>query len=108
MSTKEKSKILVIGGGSWATALSKVISENTQQLMWWMRNEDSISHLEKFAHNPKYLQSASFEMNHIELSSDLKALIAKADVLIVAIPSAFIHDTLKDIPKELFKGKKGA
>ena len=105
MSTKEQSKILVIGGGSWATALSKVISENTKQLMWWMRNEDSISHLQKFSHNPKYLQSASFEMSHIELSSDLTALIAKADVLIFAIPSAFIHDTMKDIPKELFKDK---
>ena len=105
MSTKDKSTILVIGGGSWATALSKVISENTQKLMWWMRNEDSISHLKKFSHNPKYLQSASFVMNNIELSSDLTALIAKADILIVAIPSAFIHNTLKDIPKELFRGK---
>tara|TARA_Y100000589_G_C27075685_1_gene597340 strand:+ start:19 stop:1023 length:1005 start_codon:yes stop_codon:yes gene_type:complete len=105
MSTKEQKTILVIGGGSWATALSKVISENTQKLMWWMRNEESISHLEKFSHNPKYLQSASFVMNNIELSSDLTTLISKSDILIVAIPSAFIHKTLKDIPKEIFRGK---
>ena len=105
MRTKEQKTILVIGGGSWATALSKVISENTQKLMWWMRNEESISHLEKFSHNPKYLQSASFVMNNIELSSDLTTLISKSDILIVAIPSAFIHKTLKDIPKEIFRGK---
>jgi glycerol-3-phosphate dehydrogenase (NAD(P)+) len=105
MSGKEKSKILVIGGGSWATALAKVISENTNQLMWWMRSKDAISHLQKFSHNPKYLQSASFDMNYIELSDRLQDLIFKADVIIVAVPSAFIHDTFKDVPKELFKGK---
>lgn len=105
MGIKEKSRVLVIGGGSWATALSKVISENTKQLMWWMRNEDSIAHLEKFSHNPKYLQSASFEMSNIELSTNLEKLITKADVLIIAIPSAFIHDTLNKLPKNVFDNK---
>ena len=58
MGLKENSRVLVIGGGSWATALSKLVSENKKQLFWWMRNEDSIAHLNKFGHNPKYLQSA--------------------------------------------------
>ena len=80
MSIKEQSRVLIIGGGSWATALSKLISENTKELMWWMRNEDSISHLKKFSHNPKYLQSASFEMSNIELSSNLQELISKANI----------------------------
>ena len=105
MSIKEQSRVLIIGGGSWATALSKLISENTKELMWWMRNEDSISHLKKFSHNPKYLQSASFEMSNIKLSSNLQDLISKADILIIAIPSAFIHDTLKALPKDVLKNK---
>jgi len=105
MGLQEKSRVLVIGGGSWATALSKLVSENTKELIWWMRNEESINHLKKFSHNPKYLQSASFEMSNIELSSNLPELISKAEILIIAIPSAFIHNTLKSLPKELLKGK---
>ena len=81
MGLKENSRVLVIGGGSWATALSKLVSENKKELFWWMRNEDSIAHLNKFGHNPKYLQSASFETSNIELDSDLTALVSKAEIL---------------------------
>ena len=105
MGLKENSRVLVIGGGSWATALSKLVSENKKELFWWMRNEDSIAHLNKFGHNPKYLQSASFETSNIELDSDLTALISKAEILIIAIPSAFIHETLKVLPKDILKDK---
>ena len=70
-----------------------------------MRNEDSITHLNKFGHNPKYLQSASFETSNIELDSDLTALVSKAEILIVAVPSAFIHETLKVLPKDILKDK---
>ena len=105
MGLKENSRVLVIGGGSWATALSKLVSENKKELFWWMRNEDSIAHLNKFGHNPKYLQSASFETSNIELDSDLTALVSKAEILIIAIPSAFIHETLKVLPKDILKDK---
>jgi len=105
MHSKEKSGVLVIGGGSWATALSKLISENTNDLMWWMRNEESISHIKKYAHNPNYLQSASFDTSNIELSSNLTELIMRADIIIIAIPSAFINETFKKLPKDLLKNK---
>lgn len=105
MGLKENSRVLVIGGGSWATALSKLVSENKKELFWWMRNEDSIAHLNNFGHNPKYLQSASFETSNIELGSDLTALVSKAEILIVAVPSAFIHETLRVLPKDILKDK---
>jgi len=105
MRSKENSGILVVGGGSWATALSKLISENTNELMWWMRNEESISHLKKYAHNPNYLQSASFDISNIELSSNLTEQITNAEIIIIAIPSAFIHKTFEALPKDLLKNK---
>ena len=105
MGLKENSRVLVIGGGSWATALSKLVSENKKELFWWMRDENSIIHLNKFGHNPKYLQSASFETSNIKLDSDLTALVAKAEILIIAIPSAFIHETLKLLPKDILRDK---
>jgi len=105
MNIEENSKVLIVGGGSWATALAKVLSQNSNMLLWWMRNEDSIRHLKKFSHNPKYLQSAEFDMSKIEISSDLEKLINAADIIIIAIPAAFIHDTLKDISENSFRDK---
>jgi len=105
MNIEGNSKVLVIGGGSWATALAKILSQNSNMLLWWMRNEDSIEHLKKFSHNPKYLQSAEFDMTKIQLSSNLGQLIDEADIVIIAIPAAFIHETLKDISEQSFKGK---
>jgi glycerol-3-phosphate dehydrogenase (NAD(P)+) len=101
---KEKS-IGVIGGGSWATALAKVISEKTDKLHWWLRKPDVVEHIRKFSHNPSYLRAVQFDTNKLHLSSDLEEVIRLSDVLIVAIPSAFVHPTFKEIDKELLKGK---
>ncbi len=105
MNIDVNSKVLVLGGGSWATALSKILNQNLSEQLWWMRNEDSIAHLKKYSHNPKYLRSAEFDMTKIDIDSDLERLIKGADIVIVAIPAAFIHDSLKALPKNSFVGK---
>ena len=64
-------KIAVIGGGSWATALVKILCNNYAQVHWWMRSEEAIAHIEQFGHNPKYLQSVSFDNSQLVLSSNL-------------------------------------
>lgn len=102
--TKNK-RIGVIGGGSWATALAKVLSEKNSHLNWWMRNKDAVSHIEKFNHNPNYLRAVEFNTEKLYLSTNVKEIVAKSDVLIVAIPSAFAYSSLKDLTAEDFKGK---
>ena len=54
---RDDMKFAVIGGGSWATAIVKMLCENVDQLLWYMRNEDAISHIRKQKHNPNYLSS---------------------------------------------------
>jgi glycerol-3-phosphate dehydrogenase (NAD(P)+) len=85
-------KIGVIGGGSWATAIAKMLSNNCTSVNWWMRDEEQVQHFINFNHNSKYLTAADFVSGVLHPSSDLDAVIADSEILIVATPSAFIHD----------------
>ena len=100
----QSKKIGIIGGGSWATALVKILSSNVK-VNWWLRNKEDIEHIRKFGHNPKYLTSVEFHLEQITLFQSLDKLILESDVLILAVPSAFCHNTLKQLPKEIFSGK---
>jgi glycerol-3-phosphate dehydrogenase (NAD(P)+) len=99
-------KIAVIGGGSWATAIVKMLCNNAVQVHWWIRNETTVEHIKKFKHNPNYLTSVEFDTNKLELNFDLKTIVEKADVLIMAVPSAFLKDALSGLTPDDFKNKQ--
>lgn len=94
-------KIAVIGGGSWATALVKIVTENNGSVGWWIRNEDNIQHLKLHKHNPNYLRSVEFPMDRIHLSSDIDEIVKEADCLIFAIPSAFLKNALSNLTVDI-------
>lgn len=98
-------RIAVIGGGSWATALVKILCNNVDKVGWHMRNESAVGHILNYRHNPNYLQSVEFDLEKIEVSTDLEKTITTADTLIIATPSAFLVDLFKDINPELLKDK---
>lgn len=98
--------IAVIGGGSWATAIVKMLCNNSKEVHWWIRNQAVVDHIKKYKHNPNYLTSVEFETSKLVLSADLKEVISKADILIMAVPSAFLNDALKELSAEDFKNKK--
>ena len=93
----ENQKIAVLGGGSWATAIVKILSENLSEVNWWMRDEESIQHIKKFDNNPKYLPSIQFDTQKLNLSPDLQQIVSQSDVLVVAVPSAFIARAFDDV-----------
>ena len=93
-------KIAVFGGGSWATAIVKMLCENLEQVGWYMRNENAIEYIKENDHNPNYLSSASFNVNQLFLSNDINEMVNYADILIFAIPSAFIKDELDTISED--------
>ncbi|MEN9993953.1 MAG: hypothetical protein RL762_610 [Bacteroidota bacterium] len=98
-------KIAVIGGGSWATALVKILCNNCKQVHWWMRSEEAIAHIQQFGHNPKYLQSVAFDTQQLVLSSDLKSTLNAVDWVIIATPAAFLDEAFAGIGASEFANK---
>lgn len=98
-------KIAIIGGGSWATALAKILCNNVSKVYWYMRSEAAVGHMLKYRRNLNYLQSVEFDMDKIEVSTDLIAIIEQADIVILATPSAFVKDLFDGVPETLFDGK---
>ncbi len=96
----------IIGSGSWATALVKILTDNGNSIHWWVRNEDTIRYIGKRRHNPHYLNSAYFELNQLQLSSDLTEVVSQSDVLIIAVPSAYVEDAINQLPVDALKNKK--
>jgi len=101
-------KIAMIGGGSWATAIIKMLSDNFEpkEIFWWMRNEEAISHIKSFKHNPNYLSSVEIKVPENNISADIKTIIASADYIILNVPAAFLKETLSDVKPADLKGKK--
>ncbi len=93
----EKPKFAVIGGGSWATAIVKMLCENLDEVGWYMRSKSSLDFIKKNGHNPNYLSSVEFKLKQLKLSNDLNETVANADCLIFAIPSAFLHQELEKL-----------
>jgi glycerol-3-phosphate dehydrogenase (NAD(P)+) len=98
-------RIAVIGSGSWATAIVKILSNNASNVNWYFRNQSDIDHMNQYGHNPRYLSSVQFDLNKLHLSSDLLETLTQSDIIILAVPSAFINNTIKDIPAEIFENK---
>ena len=99
------SKIGVIGGGSWATALVKILSANGNSINWWVRNEDAVKFIAKFHHNPKYLSSVELDMQKIAVSNDLDEVVGQSEILIMAIPAAFLKASLNGLGPKSFEEK---
>jgi glycerol-3-phosphate dehydrogenase (NAD(P)+) len=98
----EKSpKFAVIGGGSWATANVKMLCENLDEVTWYMRSVYAIEHIKKQDHNPNYLSSVEFDNSQLYLTSDINEAVRRADVLIFAIPSAFLKRELDHLTESL-------
>lgn len=100
---KSELKYAVFGGGSWATAIVKMLCENLQEVGWYMRNEQAVEHIKMHQHNPSYLSSVEFNLSQLKLSNDINETASYADVLIFVIPSAFVFDELKKLTVDVSK-----
>ncbi|MDI1254876.1 MAG: NAD(P)H-dependent glycerol-3-phosphate dehydrogenase [Flavobacterium sp.] len=105
-------KFAVIGGGSWATAIAKMLCVNLPEIAWYMRNTDAIEHIRTHKHNPNYLSSVEFDNSKLRLTNDINEAVAYADYIIFAIPSAFLSGELENLTvslkdKVIFSAIKG-
>lgn len=96
----------IIGSGSWATALVKILTDNGNRVNWWVRNEATIEYIKKRAHNPHYLTSAILKTKLLRIDNSLAKVIENSDFIIIAIPSAYITQTFSNLKPADFKNKK--
>lgn len=98
---KELGKIAVLGGGSWATALAKLVLSDEARITWYMRRPDRIEEFLKCGHNPVYLTDVDFDTERIDFTSDINEACSEADTLIVAVPSPYFKDHADKIVTDL-------
>ena len=94
-------KIEIIGSGSWATAIAKIVIEHTHDIGWYFRKEDKIEEFKRKGHNPAYLTSVHFNLNEIFFSSDINEIVEEYDTLVFVTPSPYLKDLLKKLKKGL-------
>ena len=82
-------KVAVMGGGSWATALAKLLLRNRETILWYMRRDDRIEEFMRLGHNPAYLTDVQFDVQRIVFSSDINYVASEADTLLMVMPSPY-------------------
>jgi glycerol-3-phosphate dehydrogenase (NAD(P)+) len=110
MTLNKPLRVTLLGSGSWGTALIKILTEhnlkntgNIHSLTWWVRSEETAVYLNTTRHNPKYIPSLEIHPEHIHITTNLHEALTDADYVVLAIPSAFLHDTLQTIPATLLQ-----
>lgn len=98
-------KVAVIGDGSWATAIVKILLNNVEELNWYIRLEKDLKHIKQFRHNPTYLTDVELDTDKLKLFNSIEETVATVDVIIVVIPSAYLGIALEGINKRIFKDK---
>ena len=94
-------KIAVIGGGSWATAVAKILISHTHHLGWYIRREDRIEDFRRLGHNPAYLESVHFNIDEIFFSTDINEIVQYYDTLVFVTPSPYLKNHLKKLKVRL-------
>jgi glycerol-3-phosphate dehydrogenase (NAD(P)+) len=102
---KNNPVVSVIGGGSWATALVKILSNNVEKINWWVRSKETVDFVKKYHHNPNYLSDVQIDTEKVFVNNDLKHSLGTAEVIILAVPSAFLKSSLEKISSAEFNDK---
>lgn len=94
-------KIAIIGGGSWATAIAKIVVSHTHHIGWYMRRDDRIEDFKRMGHNPAYLTGAHFDVSEIYFSSDINRIVQAYDTLVFVTPSPYLKNHLRKLRSNL-------
>ena len=100
-----KEVVAVIGDGSWATALMKILNDHDLKLRWWIRKKDRARYIKIYGYNPNYLQGVHLTKSKIKPSIRLKKVVSDANTVILAVPAAFVKNAIDDLPLDAFDGK---
>ena len=94
-------KVAIMGGGSWATAIAKIMLGQAETINWYMRRDDRIAEFKRLGHNPAYLTSVRFDTKRINFSSDINQIVKESDTLIFVTPSPYLKSHLKKLKTKI-------
>jgi glycerol-3-phosphate dehydrogenase (NAD(P)+) len=97
--------LALIGGGSWATAITKLLCENDVRVRWWLRSKPDMEHILKYGHNPSYLSSVKLDPAKVQPLADLNEALHGAELAILCVPAAYIPDVLAQVGPGVLAGK---
>ncbi|MBK3518540.1 NAD(P)H-dependent glycerol-3-phosphate dehydrogenase [Carboxylicivirga marina] len=97
----ESSRIGLIGSGSWATAIAKMLFNNVPSINWYFRDQSHIDDFKRYKHNPNYLTSVEFNPDKINFSTDINEVVRESDIIILAIPSAFLKSATEHLTEPM-------
>lgn len=97
-----KGRIAVLGGGSWATAIAKMLLEQNDEIWWYLRRDDRIEDFKRLGHNPAYLTGVHFDVQRIHFSSDINDAVEACDTLVFVTPSPYLKGHLKKLHTKLY------
>jgi len=97
----ENPKFAVIGGGSWATAITKMLCHNLDEVAWYMRNSSAIEDIKLNKHNPNYLSAVEFDTDQLLLTDDINEAVSYADYIVFAVPSAFLGKEMQKLKVDI-------
>ena len=94
-------RVAILGGGSWATAIAKMLLANVEEIGWYIRNDEKIEKFKSLGRNPNYLTGVNFDVSRIKFSSKINTVVKNADIIFVAIPSPYLKSQLKRLKLRL-------
>lgn len=108
----EQPKVAIIGSGSWATALAKIVLHNVSRINWYIRSAETIEYFRKFHHNPKYISDIEFDVSRIDFCDSLDKAIDGSEILVLAIPAPFLRESMSALnvnldERNIISGIKG-
>ena len=90
-----------IGSGSWATALAKIVMHNATDINWHIRRQEVIDEFVEIRRNPNHLEWAYFDVSRIHFSADINRVIDESDLIVLAVPSPYLKQSLNDITVDM-------
>jgi glycerol-3-phosphate dehydrogenase (NAD(P)+) len=94
-------RVALLGSGSWATAVAKILMENVGGINWFIRDDDTIEQFRQYRHNPGYMRGVIFDIDRIRFSSDINQVVRDSDILVVVIPSAYLLDYISGLTEDI-------
>ena len=97
--------VAVIGSGSWATALAKIVMHNVPEINWYIRKQETIDEFREIRRNPNHLEWAYFDISRINFSADINQVLSESELVILAVPSPYVKDVLQEIEVDMSQKK---